>query len=170
MLSCYRLCIHLPLQDAVDFVGTMCKAAIDRFVENKAVLPEFAYLDEVYPWSWYDGEESSAGSGLSGDSTTTATTTTNSLPLPQRKRRTPGSIDSDVRKYVQGLQDWIVGSKLTIADLSFIPYASFCLFLVFDIYICIPVGTSMCCISRCRRTLTSRRSILPPLRKHLHCS
>ena len=72
---------HLPLQDAVDFVGTMCKAAIDRFIENKALLPSFSHLDSVYPTLTLSGE-----------------------------RREPGSIDEDVKKYVQGLQDWIVGS------------------------------------------------------------
>ncbi|KAH8103083.1 isoprenoid synthase domain-containing protein, partial [Cristinia sonorae] len=54
---------HLDLQSAVDFVGTMCKQAIDRFCQDRKDLP-----------SW--GPE----------------------------------IDAQVKTYVDGLADWIVGS------------------------------------------------------------
>lgn len=54
---------NLDLQSAVDFVGEMCKSAIDRFIAERANLP-----------SW--GPE----------------------------------IDRQVKTYVQGLADWIVGS------------------------------------------------------------
>jgi len=53
----------MALQEAVDFVGDLCKKSIDRFTEDRARLP-----------SW--GPE----------------------------------IDVQVRAYVQGLADWIVGS------------------------------------------------------------
>lgn len=32
---------NLSLQEAVDFVGSLCKASIDRFVAAKAQLPSF---------------------------------------------------------------------------------------------------------------------------------
>ncbi|OJT10931.1 Alpha-muurolene synthase [Trametes pubescens] len=53
----------LDLQSAVDFVGDLCKQAIDAFIENQRSLPSF-------------GPE----------------------------------LDRDVAMYVQGLQDWLVGS------------------------------------------------------------
>ena len=38
----------LDLQEAVDFVGHMCKCSIDRFCAAKKRLPSFADLDELY--------------------------------------------------------------------------------------------------------------------------
>ena len=55
----------LSLQEAVDFVGDLCKQSIDRFIDAKSSLPSFDF---------------------------------------------GGPIDRDVAQYVQGLQDWIVGS------------------------------------------------------------
>jgi len=54
---------NLTLQDAVDFVGNLCKSSIQRFEADRASLP-----------SW--GPD----------------------------------IDHDVAKYVEGLQNWIVGT------------------------------------------------------------
>lgn len=54
----------MDLQEAVDYVGEMCRVTIDAFVENKKRIPSFG--------------------------------------CPK--------LDRDVAGYVQGLQDWIVGS------------------------------------------------------------
>ena len=63
MISVFMQRQGMDLQSAVDAVGNLCKASIDRFETDRKTLP-----------SW--GPE----------------------------------IDRDVQAYVQGLQDWIVGS------------------------------------------------------------
>jgi hypothetical protein len=55
---------NLTLQQAIDYVGALCCRSIDRFLENKALVPKW-------------GSE---------------------------------KLDGDVRNYIKGLEDWIVGS------------------------------------------------------------
>ena len=54
----------MTLQEAIDYVGEMCRLTIENFTENKKRIPSFGCA----------------------------------------------KVDADVAGYVQGLQDWIVGS------------------------------------------------------------